>query len=64
MLHRAICTYTLASGAQLNLAKSKALALGGWQEDIVLRGVEYNSTIRVLGITFHTCPHQHHRQLE
>jgi hypothetical protein len=52
MLHRAIRTYTLASGAQLNFAKSKALALGGWPEDIVLRGVEYNPTIRVLGITF------------
>jgi hypothetical protein len=52
IVHTAIKQYERASGAQINYAKSKALALGGWKEESLLMGVKYCPAICILGVTF------------
>jgi hypothetical protein len=41
-----------ASGAHLNITKSKAIAIGGWETSGNDLGVEYHETVKILGIQF------------
>jgi hypothetical protein len=52
ILQEALQAYMKASGAVINLRKSRALALGSWSEDTPLLGVAYHPTLRILGVTF------------
>jgi hypothetical protein len=51
-IHQAIRTYEEATGAQLNLQKSKAIAVGGWSESITPVGIELTQKVAILGVTF------------
>ena len=42
--------YEDASGAKLNIKKSKALALGSWDTSHTILGIPYHTKLRVLGI--------------
>ena len=46
----AICLYTDASGAELNVLKSAALPLGAWNTGHMIFGVPYRDNIKILGI--------------
>jgi hypothetical protein len=51
-VREAIELYEKASGARLNIRKSKALAIEGWENTDNELGVEFQQTIKILGITF------------
>ena len=44
--------FQMASGARLNIQKSKALEVGGWTGTENELGVDFVSNMRILGITF------------
>ena len=48
----ALQCYEKASGARLNIQKSKALAIGGWIGTGNDLGVDFVPNMRILGITF------------
>ena len=48
----AIRTYEAASGARVNTAKSKALALGGWDDSRAIMDIPYCQKIKILGYHF------------
>jgi hypothetical protein len=52
-MQHAIERYQRASGARINWAKSKALALGGWDSTTGVMGIQYRDEVKILGITFH-----------
>jgi hypothetical protein len=41
-----------ASGAHLNITKTKVIAIGGWESSGNDLGVEYHQTVKILGIHF------------
>ena len=45
-----ISKYEAASGAKLNIHKSKTLALGSWNTAQTILGIQYQTEMRVLGI--------------
>jgi len=47
-----ISTFEKASGARLNAHKSKALAVAGWDANNTELGIEFQPSIKILGITF------------
>jgi hypothetical protein len=49
-LEEAILTYAKATGAVLNVNKSKALAIGGWDERLRIMGIPYCADLRILGL--------------
>jgi hypothetical protein len=49
-----IKSYQNASGVKINLDKSKALAIGGWDTTTDLVGIIYQNNIKILGINFHS----------
>jgi hypothetical protein len=49
----ALESYQEASGAKVNLAKSTALAVGGWDNTTDILGIKYHPHIRILGIHYH-----------
>jgi hypothetical protein len=53
----ALMAYQEASGATINIEKSQAMAIGGWDEGIDVMGIKYKNQIKILGISFH--PHTH-----
>jgi hypothetical protein len=53
-IQEAIRTYEAASGAVLNIQKSKAMALGASSTAIPVMGIEYHNELRTLGIHFAT----------
>ena len=48
----AVQRYEKASGARINIHKSKALAVGGWKGIINDLGVDFVPNIRIPGIAF------------
>jgi len=52
IIRDAVHCFEKASGAHLNVRKSKALAVGGWEEAGNDLGVEYHQSIKILGINF------------
>jgi endonuclease/exonuclease/phosphatase family metal-dependent hydrolase len=50
----ALKCYQKASGAEINLKKSKAMAIGGWDTKIDIMGIQYKNKIKILGIEYHT----------
>jgi exonuclease III len=44
--------YMLATGAQININKSKALAIGSWNKNIPMMNISYKDDITILGIQF------------
>ena len=52
MIRDALQCYEKASGARLNIQKSKALAIGGWIGTGSDLGVDFVRNMRILGITF------------
>jgi hypothetical protein len=51
-LHEAIQTYERATGANLNIRKSKALAAGSWDAAIDMMCISYRTDINILGVRF------------
>jgi len=51
-VNQAIWTYEQATGAQLNLNNSRALAVGGWAEPITPLGIDLLPQVKILGVTF------------
>jgi hypothetical protein len=49
-----IQTFEKASGAQINLHKSKALAIARWDTTNNRRGIDFSPQIKILRVTF-TC---------
>jgi hypothetical protein len=47
-----IQTFEKASGAQINLHKSKALAIAGWDTTNNRTGIDFSPQIKILGVTF------------
>jgi hypothetical protein len=47
-----------ASGAHLNIMKTKAIAIGGWETPGNHLGVEYHQTVKILGIHFRSTMEQ------
>jgi len=52
IIRDAVRCFEKASGAHLNVRKSKALAVGGWEEAGNDLGVEYHQSIKILDINF------------
>jgi hypothetical protein len=48
----AIRQYEMASGAQLNPHKSKALAIGTWKSPAPLMGINFHERVEILGVSF------------
>ena len=49
-VREALYCYETATGARLNVRKSKGLALGAWEETIDILGIPYCNELRILGI--------------
>jgi hypothetical protein len=45
--------YQKASGARINLEKSKVMALVGWETTTDVMGIQYKDEVKIFGITFH-----------
>jgi len=52
ILQDALQCYEEATGARLNIQKSKVLAIGGWNDTGKDLGVDFVQNMRILGITF------------
>jgi hypothetical protein len=50
VVQEAIRCYEAASGAKLNIQKSKALALGSWNTSHRVLGIPYQDDLRILGV--------------
>ena len=53
-----IRNYETASGAKLNIHKSKAMALGSWNTAQNIMGIQYQTVLRVLGVHMTQTTHQ------
>jgi exonuclease III len=51
-LLRIIAVYEKASGAQVNVKKSTALAMGGWSKNISIGKIPYREEAKILGVRF------------
>jgi hypothetical protein len=51
-IHTAIQCYQKASGATINIAKSSAMAIGGWKTTTKVMGIDYQDELQILGLTF------------
>ena len=54
IVHEALRCYEDASGANLNVQKSKAIALGSWDTSHTIMGIPYITELRLLGIKMTT----------
>jgi hypothetical protein len=54
IVHEALRCYEDASGAKLNIQKSKAMALGSWDISHTIMGAPYHTELRILGIKMTT----------
>ena len=52
IIQDALQRYEQATGARLNIQKSKVLAIGGWNDTGNDLGVDFVSNMQILGITF------------
>jgi hypothetical protein len=52
-IKNALQCYQEASGAQLNIGKSKVMAIGGWDTRTDVMGIAYCQQVKILGITFY-----------
>jgi hypothetical protein len=52
LITNAIRTFEKASGARINLRKSKALAIGRWETNTNILDITYQQTIKTLGVYF------------
>ena len=48
----AIDYYEAASGARINIKKSKAMATGSWENSAYILGIPYHTEMKILGIRF------------
>jgi hypothetical protein len=53
LIKDAITCYQEASGAQINLEKSKAMAMGVWDKSTDIMGIQYHNVIKILGVHMH-----------
>jgi outer membrane PBP1 activator LpoA protein len=44
--------YGAASGAKINISKSKSLALGAWDTSVDIMGIQYQREMKMLGAHF------------
>jgi hypothetical protein len=49
-IQRTLERYGAASGARINVRKSKALAVGTWDSSINIMGINYQESVKILGI--------------
>jgi hypothetical protein len=50
-LHESLHAYEVATGARLNLHKSRASAVGGWDTSRQILDIRYHNEKKILGIT-------------
>jgi len=50
VVQEALRCYASASGARLNIQKSKALALGSWNTSHSILGIPYHDDLKILGV--------------
>jgi hypothetical protein len=48
--HETLSTHEEATGAKINIRKSRALALGSWNTSIPIMGVPYCEEMKILGV--------------
>jgi hypothetical protein len=53
LIREVISCYQAASGAQLNIGKSKAMAMGSWDASTDVMGIPYHTIIKILGVRMH-----------
>jgi hypothetical protein len=53
LIQEAITCYQAASGAQLNIEKSKAMAIGSWDTSSDIMGIQYHTAMKILGVQMH-----------
>jgi UDP-N-acetyl-D-mannosaminuronate dehydrogenase len=51
-VEEALRLYEKVTGSSINIAKSKALATGGWMTQETVLGISYHQSVTILGITF------------
>jgi len=51
-IRHAVRRYELATGAQLNPHKSKAMAMGKWTAPASTQGIQVNECVEILGVYF------------
>jgi len=51
-LHEILDTYQKASGASVNMDKSRAMAIGEWNETMRIMNIPYYKELKILGFTF------------
>lgn len=51
-LQEALHTYEEATGAKINMRKSRALAIGGWDASSKIMDIHYHTGIKILGFHF------------
>ena len=56
-IQEAIRCYQSASGARLNIEKSKATAIGSWDASTDIMGIPYHTTIKILGVRMYKRSH-------
>jgi hypothetical protein len=54
ILLQAVRCYEQAKGARPNPQKTKALAIGNWQEPALVRGIEFHEQVNIVEFTFRT----------
>jgi hypothetical protein len=58
IVQEALRSYEDASGAKLNIQKSKAMALGSWDTSRTIMGITYHTELPILGIKMTTTSQQ------
>ena len=53
LIQEALTCYQAASGARLNIEKSKAMAIGSWDISTDIMGIQYHTDIKILGVRMH-----------
>jgi hypothetical protein len=51
-IQEAINNYTAASGAKINITKSKAMPVGPWDTNINIMNIPYHKEVKILGAHF------------
>jgi hypothetical protein len=53
LIQEAVTCYQAASGARLNMEKSKAMTIGSWDTSTDIMGTQYHTAIKILGVQMH-----------
>jgi hypothetical protein len=57
-IHTKLDQYGAASGAKINIRKSKAMGVGRWDTRVNVVGIQYRAILKIVGIHFTTSVRQ------